>query len=335
MKRNRFLALAVGILPFAVSAVAAIGDPDGDLVVYSGRKESAIKPLVEAYQKKAGVSVKLKVGRTSGLAHELIQEKIRPRADVFIATEAGVMEILAKSGVLNRYVSLYANDLETGLRDREGYWSGITSRARVIIYNQNLVPDQEVPRSVFQLTDPKWKGKIAIASTRERTTLSWVSSLVATRGVDFTKQYLMGLAANGLIIVPDNTDVWRGVGRGEFEIGLTNSPNYFLARKAGYAVGVIYPDQEEGGLGTMLNVNAIALVKGASNPDAARQFIDFALSPEGQRILIDGTFEIPLKPDIIDPSPLTGFRRTPVTEEQLAGLAEPTRKLLAEIGPQW
>jgi len=76
-------------------------------------------------------------------------------------------------------------------------------------------------------------------------------------------------------------------------------------------------------------------VKGSPNQAGAKQFIEFVLSAEGQRILIDGAFEIPLKPDIIDLVPLTGFRRTPVTEEQLAELAEPTLKLLTEIGPEW
>jgi iron(III) transport system substrate-binding protein len=84
-----------------------------------------------------------------------------------------------------------------------------------------------------------------------------------------------------------------------------------------------------------LNLNAIALVKGAPNPGAARRFIDYVLSPEGQRLLIEGAYEIPLKPDVIDPAPLSGFRRTPVTEEQLADLAEATLKLLADIGPEW
>ena len=306
-----------------------------ELVVYSGRKEMVVKPVVEAFQKKTGIAVKLKIGKTSGLANELIQEKARPRADVFIATEAGVMEILAKNGVLDAYVSPEAKDLEPGFRDRDGKWTGISSRARVIIYNKNLVPEKDVPRSVFQLTDSTWKGKIAIAGTRERTTLSWVSSLVVVKGVDFTKDYVKKLYANGLKILPDNTDVWKGVGRGEFAIGLTNSPNYFLARKADYPVGVVYPDQNDGEVGTLLNLNAIAVVKGAQHPDAAKRFIDFVLSAAGQRILIEGAYEIPLKPDIIDPVPLTGFRRTSVTEEQLAELAEPTLKLLAEVGLEW
>ena len=329
----RFLPIA--LLTLAAGVPAGVAPAADDVVVYSGRKEVVVNPVVAAFQKKTGIPVKLKIGPTSGLANELIQEKARPRADVFISTEAGVMEILAKKGILDAYVSPEVKDLLPGSRDKDGRWTGITSRARVILYNKKLVPEKDVPRSVFQLTDPKWKGKVAIASTRERTTLSWVSSLVAVKGADFTRNYLARLYANGLRILPDNADVWQGVGRGEFAVGLTNSPNYFLARKANYPVGVVYPDQEAGGPGTLLNLNAIALVKGAASPAAARRFIDFVLSAEGQRILIDGAYEIPLKPDIIDPVPLTGFRRTPVTEAQLAALAEPTLKLLAGIGPEW
>ena len=329
----RFLLIA--LLTLTVGVPVSVVPAVDEVVVYSGRKEMVIKPVAEAFQKKTGIQVRLKIGKTSGLANELIQEKARPRADVFIATEAGVMEVLAKSGVLASYVSPESKALEPGFRDREGQWTGISSRARVLLYNKNLVPEKDIPRSVFQLTDPQWKGKIAIAGTRERTTLSWASSLVAVKGTEFARNYLAKLYANGLKILPDNTDVWQGVGRGEFAVGLTNSPNYFLARKADYPVGVGYPDQDNGGPGTLLNLNAIALVKGAASPAAAKRFIDFVLSAEGQRILIDGAYEIPLKPDIIDPVPLTGFRRTPVTEEQLADLAESTLKLLAGIGPEW
>ncbi|TAL09334.1 MAG: extracellular solute-binding protein [Nitrospirae bacterium] len=327
--------LLLALLAVLVGAPVDAAPAADELVLYSGRKEMVVKPVAEAFQKKTGIQVRLKIGKTSGLANELIQEKARPRADVFIATEAGVMEILAKNGVLGAYISPETKGMESGFFDREGLWTGISSRARVILYNKNLVAEKDIPRSVFQLADPRWKEKVAIAGTRERTTLSWVSSLVAVKGTEFTRSYLAKLHENGLKVLPDNADVWQGVGRGEFAVGLTNSPNYFLARKADYPVGVVYPDQDDGGPGTLLNLNAIALVKGAANPAAARRFIDFVLSAEGQRILVDGAYEIPLKPDIIDPVPLTGFRRTPVTEEQLADLAEATLKLLAGVGPEW
>jgi len=333
MLRYAFMsALVMAAIMLVPSGHARSAD---ELVVYSGRKENAIKPVVEAFQKQTGIAVRLKTGPTSGLANEIIQEKTRPLGDVFIATEVGVMEILSKKDVLEPYFSPAGRDLGPGLRATHGRWTGISSRARVLIYNRNLVADKDVPRSVFQLTDPKWKGKIAIASTRERTTLSWVASLVALKGRDGTKDYLTRLIANGLTILPDNTEVWQGVGRGEFALGLTNSPNYFLARKANYPVGVVYPDQEDGGLGTLLNLNAAAVIKGGPNPDAAKRFIDFLLAPEGQRILIDGAYEIPLRPDIIDSSPLTGFQRMAVTELQLAELEEPTLKLLADMSPRW
>ena len=97
--------LVIALLVAVVGAPFDAAPAAEELVVYSGRKELVIKPVAEAFQKKTGIQVKLKIGKTSGLANELIQEKARPRADIFIATEAGVMEVLAKNGVLDAYVS--------------------------------------------------------------------------------------------------------------------------------------------------------------------------------------------------------------------------------------
>ncbi len=205
------------------------------------------------------------------------------------------------------------------------------------MYNKNLVPEKEVPTSVLQLTDPKWKGKLAIAGTRERTTLAWVSALVAEKGEPFTRNYIKGLMANGLKILSDNTEVWQGVGRGEFAIGLTNSPNYYLAKNAAMPVGVVYPDQTDGGLGTPISPNAVAIIKGAPHPDAARRFIDFLLSPDGQRVLVLADYEIPLIPGI-DPGevrPATSIKQLRVPEPRLAELADPTLKMLTGLSPDW
>src|SRR5207245_9762808 len=100
-----------------------------ELVVYSGRKEVAVKPIVEAFQKKTGMPAKFKTGTTTGLAHELIQEKARPRADVVIATGAGAMEISASNGVLGEYVSPEAKGLEPGPSARKGPRSRTSWRA--------------------------------------------------------------------------------------------------------------------------------------------------------------------------------------------------------------
>src|SRR3970040_2287468 len=114
-----------------------------ELVIYSGRKESAIKPVVELFERKTGAKAVLKIGKTSGLANEVLQERQRPRADIFIATEAGVCEILAKEGLLEPYASLSARTIPAAHKSARGLWTGISGRARVIIYNKNLVREND------------------------------------------------------------------------------------------------------------------------------------------------------------------------------------------------
>ncbi len=324
-----------GPQPTTTAPVITTQPPSQELVVYSGRKEAAIKPVTEAFTKATGIKVNLKVGKTSGLANEIIQEKGNPRGDIFVATEAGVNEILAKEGVLEPYVSPNAKAMPLEYKSSAGYWTGISGRARVIIYNKDLVKASEVPKSVLELTDPRWKGKAAIAATQERTTLSWVSSLVDLKGEEFTRNYIAALVANDIKILPDNSGVWQGIGKGEFALGLTNSPNYHLALKANYSVGVVYPDQ--GDVGVLVNPNTVAIIKGARNKEAAKRFVDFILGPEAQALLNKEAYEIPLVPGA-DPGevrPLKDFQQSRVSQQRLAELADPTLALLAKTSTQW
>lgn len=307
------------------------------LVIYSGRKEKAIKPVVDAFTKQTGIQVDLKVGKTAGLANEIRMEKSRPRADLYISTESGIVEILTKDGLLEPYQSAMTKAVPDEFKSSTGTWTGISGRARVILYNKNLVSEKDVPRSIFDLTNPKWKDKLAIAGTRERTSLAWAAALVAVKGESTAREFLKGLHANNLKVLTDNTEVWQGVGRGEFALGLTNSPNYYLARQNNLPVGVVYPDQEPSGLGTPVNPNVAAVIKGAANPEAAHKFIDFLLSPEGQRILVMQEYEIPLiaDADTGEVVPLKSIKRTVVTAQRLAELEEPTLKILTSLNPDW
>ncbi|MBI2903140.1 MAG: extracellular solute-binding protein [Candidatus Methylomirabilis oxyfera] len=300
-----------------------------ELVIYSGRKESAIKPAVDLFEQRTGVKVVLKTGKTSGLANEILQERRRPRADIFIATEAGVCEVLARGGVLDPYAPPGARPIPPEYKSSKGFWTGISGRARVILYNKGLVRNEEVPSSVLDLADAKWRGKVAIAGTLERTTLSWLSALVQVMGESKAKAYVDDLVRGSLKILPDNSDVWRGVGSGEFALGLTNSPNYHLALKAGLPVGVVYPDQGQKGMGSLVNPNAVAILKGAKNLPEARRFVDFILSREAQAILVGHAFEIPLVRgmDAGQVRPLSSFKALTISQERLADLEERTIKL--------
>lgn len=334
---NLSILLVLGLTGVNLLNGPAIAAGPDKLVVYSGRKEKAVKPLVEAFTKSTGIQIELKVGKTSGLANEIRMERANPRGDLFISTEGGIMEILANEELLEPYQSPATKAIPEDFRSSGGTWTGISGRARIILYNKSLVSEKEIPKSVFELADPKWKGKLAIAGTRERTTLAWVSMLVAQKGEAFTREYIKGLLANGLKILSDNTEVWQGVGRGEFAIGLTNSPNYYLAKKMDLPVGVVYPDQGPSEVGAPVSPNAVAIIKGSRHPEVARKFIDFVLSPEGQRILVTSDYEIALVPGI-DPGetlPLKAIKRPNVSEQRLAELAEPTLKMLTALSPDW
>lgn len=313
--------LVISLLVYVDASASA-----SELVIYSGRKESAIKPVVELFERETGIKVALKVGKTSGLANEILQERERPRADIFIATEAGVCEILVREGLLEPYASPGARAIPAEHKSARGLWTGISGRARVIIYNANLVKGGDIPNSVLDLTDAKWKGKIAIAGTRERTTLSWLSALVQVMGEAKAKAYIDKLLENGMKVLPDNSDVWRGVGSGEFTVGLTNSPNYHLALQANLPVGVVYPDQGPREMGILVNPNAVAIVKGSKNLNQAKRFVDFLLSKPAQALLVKHAFEIPLLPGI-DPGqvrPLSGFKVLQLKQERLADLEDRT-----------
>src|SRR2546422_4035793 len=271
---NFRMTVLAGVLLAGVAGLLPVlpADATDRLVIYSGRKEKAIKPVVDAFTKQTGVLVDLKVGKTSGLANEIRMEKARPRGDLYISTESGIMEILSKEGLLEPYQSAATKAVPEDFRSATGTWTGISGRARIILYNANLVPEKAAPRSIFELTNPRWKGKLAIAGTRERTTLAWATALVALKGEAFTRDFLKGLHANDLKILTDNTEVWQGVGRGEFAIGLTNSPNYYLARQANLQWAWYYRARGPAGFGTPVNPNAFAGFKGTPNPDAPPKF---------------------------------------------------------------
>lgn len=133
------LCLGVALLPMPAEAA-----PDR-LVIYSGRKEKAIKPVVDAFTKQTGIQVDLKVGKTAGLANEIRMEKARPRGDLYISTESGIMEILTKEGLLEPYQSAATKAVADDFKSPAGTWTGISGRARVLLYNKALVSEKTRP----------------------------------------------------------------------------------------------------------------------------------------------------------------------------------------------
>ena len=267
-----------------------------DLVLYSARKEELMQPVVDLFQQKTGVKVTVKSGATGELALLIEQERSSPRGDVFFTTDVADAERLRQKGLLEAYRSPQAEKIPAEFKAPDGGWTGVVGRSRNIMVNTDLVKSADAPKSVFDLTAPPWKGKLAVASIREGGVRLWLGSLLLLKGEEFTTRYLNDLKANGLKVLANHTEVANAVARGEFAAGLLNHYYYVPKKKEGAPLDLVYPDQGPSDIGTLVTPLSVSILKGAGRPAAARAFVDFVLSPEGQAPMTTQEQEFPLTP---------------------------------------
>jgi iron(III) transport system substrate-binding protein len=335
--RKRLVQAIAGLA--ALVAWPAAGWAAGELVIFSARKEELIKLVVDAFEQDTGIKTTILTGKAGELARRVEIEKNGPKGDIFLGTTAGVTELLRRKGLLEAYPSPYAKEVSTEFRAPDHTWIGVTGRVRVIIYNRNLVPDSQAPRSFLHLTDDKWKGKVTVASMGERTTVGHFAAIMAIKGEEFTKSYAQRLKENGLKVLNNNTDVRKAVARGEYAIGITNHYYYMLQLQEDpkSPIGIVYPDQGPSEMGAPVYSITTAIIKNAKNMGAAKKFIDFLLQPKGNRLLVEGEFEIPLTPaaHLVGAEKgikgLGQFKKTPLTQIQIADFEPKVEKLLGPL----
>ena len=330
------VATACGAAPAATEApVAESGDISGDLVIYTGRTEPLLQPVIDAFKTKyPNVNILLKAGSNSELANALLEEQANPQADVFITTELFTVQSLAQQGVFQAYKPVGADQLPAEFLGADNLWTGLTRRARVIIYNADLVSQDELPTSIFDLTDPKWKGQIAAAGSTNGSMQSQVAALRQLIGEEETETWLNGLLANEVTFFGGHTDVRKAVGAGEFKLGLVNHYYYHLQKAEGSNVGIIFPDQGEGQIGLITNATAAGVVNSAPHLTAAQTFLDFLVSPEGQKLFAEQNYEYPLLDGVAQHSDvlsLDGLRLAEVDVVKAAEDFEATFDLMEKV----
>jgi iron(III) transport system substrate-binding protein len=269
----------------------------GTLIIYSGRSEALITPIIDAFKVKyPDITVELKSGKNNELAAAILEEKANPQADIFISTDMLTHINLANEGVLRAETIAGTEGIAPELKAADGSWTSITQRARVIMYNTTLVTAEEAPKSIFELTDPKWKGKIAATNTTSGAMQAHVAALKSEIGDEQTQVWLDGLVANEVTFFGGHTDIRKAVGAGEFAIGLVNHYYYELQKREATdnQVGVVYPDQGEGQLGIMMNTTAVGQINGSKNPENAKLFAEFLFSPETQALFAELNYEYPV-----------------------------------------
>lgn len=275
-----------------------------EVVIYTSLDQVFSQPILEAFEKETGIKVLAvydsEATKTTGLVNRLIAEKDNPRADVFWNSETGRTIVLKQKGVLAKYVSPSAVDIPDQFRDPDGCWTGFGARCRILIYNTNLLKADNLPQSIFELSDPKWKGKVSLAYPLFGTTATHCAALFVHLGQAEAKQYFKTLKANGVMITDGNASSRDRVADGTVAIGFTDTDDAYVAINQGRPVGIIWPDKQD--IGTLLIPNTVALIKDGPNPQAAKKLIDFLLSPKIEEMLAySESGQIPLRSHINRP----------------------------------
>ncbi len=320
--------------PAAPTEPAAM--PKGEVVVYTSRAEALFKPVIEAFNA-AYPDIKVTVlnGSNSELAARILEERANPKADVLVNSDILTMENLAAEGVFAPNDSAAVMAVPADYRADDGSWVALTLRARVIMYNTDLVSPEELPKKMVDLADPKWKDVIGSANSINGAMMAQLVIMRNQLGEPATEAFIQGLLENNAQFFGGHTDVRKAVGAGELKLGLVNHYYYHLSKAEGAPVGIIYPDQEDGGLGLMVNSTNAGIIKGGPNPEMARIFVDFMLSPVGQKIYAERNYEHPIVPGVPlaeGVAPLDSFRLNPFPLKTLRDELEPTRALVQKVG---
>ncbi len=275
---------------------------DNEVVVYTALDAEFSEPILQQYQRERGVSVlptyDIESTKTVGLVTRLLRERNQPLCDVFWNNEILHTLRLERSGLLDAYLSPVGQTYPANYRSADGTWYGLAARARVLIVNTDLVPSEEQPSSVTDLTDPRWKDKVGIAKPLFGTTATHASVLFATWGRERAEEFFRRVKENARVM-SGNKQVALAVGRSELAFGLTDTDDAMIEVEGGKPVVLVYPDQRDGELGTLFIPNSLGILKGAPHPQQARALVDYLLGPEVERALAEGpSAQFPVNPAV-------------------------------------
>jgi iron(III) transport system substrate-binding protein len=331
------LLLAAACQPVAATApAAATGAPAAArLVVYSGRSENLVAPLIAMFAEQSGVQVEVRYGGTSELAATILEEGANSPADVFFAQDAGALGALAKAGRLAPLPDDILALAPAELTSRNGEWVGVSGRARVLVYNTTELTPEELPDDVWGLTGEEWRGRVGWAPTNA-SFQAFVTALRVLEGDERARAWLEAMVANDVRSYDSNPAIVEATAAGEISVGLVN--HYYLYRFLAEQ-GESFPARNyhfrTPHAGSMINVAGVGVLDTAKNIDAAAQFVRFLLSREAQQYFADQTFEYPLIGDDVSlPDILTPLDQIAAPDLDLGDLddLQGTLELLQSVG---
>ncbi len=271
------------------------------ITLYSGRSKSLVEPIIQQFEKETGIEVKVSYANTTQLAAKLQTEGDKSHASLFWAQDAGALGSVSKNNLFTKLPKSILKKAPKTFRQSDGYWIATSGRARVLAYSPERVKEDKLPESVFELTDPKWKGKVGWAPLNA-SFQAFVTALRAQVGEERTEKWVRDMKANGAKAYPKNTAIIEALAAGEIDLGLPNHYYLFRFKKGNSNYPVEQTFFKANDPGNLVNIAGIGLLKSSEDKETALKFIDFLLSSKAQQYFVGEVFEYPMIQGVI-PNP--------------------------------
>jgi iron(III) transport system substrate-binding protein len=327
---------AAGLMAAVIVGLLGCSSKQQGVVIYVSEDQVFSEPILRDFERDTGIRVlavyDTEEAKSTGVMNRLLAEKNNPQADVYWANEPIRAEVLKQQGVAASYQSPSAEGIPANFKDPQGYWTGFSARARVLIVNQ-AIPDK--PKSITSYADPASNGRAVIANPLFGTTTTEIAAVFILWGDEKAKAFLADMKRNNVKIATSNGESADFVASGQFAFALADSDDVVNRMKQGKPVELIYPDQGDNELGCFIVPNAVVLINGGRHPEAARKLADYLLSRETERKLaLSDAAQIPLHEGMDTPAPVRKIETIKTMKTDYAAVA----RKMQEIEPllkQW
>jgi iron(III) transport system substrate-binding protein len=332
MKLRIVTLLLVAVCLSVVSSTAL----STELTVYSARNEQLVKPIFDAYTKETGIQIRFLTDNEPALLQRLKAEGERTQADLLITVDAGNLWHAARENVLQAVDSpILRKNIPDHLRDLDGYWFGLSIRARTIVYNTNKVKPEQL--GTYQdLAGPQWKNRLLLRTSKKVYNQSLVAMLIAENGREAAGSTVKGWVEN-LAAPPfsNDTKVMESIAAGLGDVGIVNT--YYFGRliqeKPDLPLALFWANQKEGGV--HVNVSGAGVTAHAKNRDEAVRFLEWLSSPAAQGLFADANMEYPVNPEVKPHATVAAwgdFQQNAINLANAGALQADAIKLMDEAG---
>lgn len=269
-----------------------------ELVVYSGRSDKFVKPVIDAFTQETGIKVTIHAGSSTSLLNKLKLEGDKTSADLFISNDAGTLQQGSELQLFQALPADMAKDIPANYRASDNTWIGLSARARVLVVNKND-KSADFVKSVFDLADPRLKGKLAITNSSNESYIAGVTVYLRSTDEKRVKQWLQGMKENvGSSVFDKHGKIVKSVAEGKMAVGLVN--HYYIYRhleqEPDAPIKILLPDQN--GMGVAWNVAGAAITKHAKHAAAAQKLMAYMISEAGQKQFAEVNREYPTRPGV-------------------------------------